>query len=432
VSFVTALAFAGIVVAAAPLAAQPAPQAATPAEAAAFADAERARAAGLAAIFADAPVAAGRVLPPVPALDTLRAQIEPHHALLVYALAEPATALWVVTRARATRVDLPGAAEITAHIDTLRRNLERPDRARSKEAQHAARRLYMMLVSSAEPLLGGITDLAIVPDGALHLLPFEALLATEPDGKGRVPKRGYLVERYDVSYALSAAAAAAPRSPGRRGGVVALGDPLFEIAGEPHAGPSLEALPNTAAELASLDLQARGREMRTLVGADATRAALLGDPLLADAAVIHLATHAIALDEEPLRSGLWLASDGTTGPGFVSVRDLLVLDLRAGLVTLSACEMAAVGPGAGNGVRAFTQGFAEAGVPRVVLTQWKVGQRATALLLERFYRDVLRKDRPAAAALSEAKRQMIRKSETSSPHLWAPFVLYRGVERVSG
>jgi CHAT domain-containing protein len=84
--------------------------------------------------------------------------------------------------------------------------------------------------------------------------------------------------------------------------------------------------------------------------------------------------------------------------------------LNAGLVTLSACESAAGRPGGGDGALGFAQAFLLAGSRAVCLSLWKVDDAATALLMERFYQNLLGKRAglaaplPKAAALAEAKR----------------------------
>jgi len=401
------------------------------ADAAAFVEAERARAATGRELLAriaperDAPGGAAPD-PAVPSLDSLRGRIGPDRALLVYRLGTPHTSLWAVTREGWRRFDLPEAAAIEARIDTLRERIVRPDLAVSLQAQRSARRLYMMLVASVEPMLREKREIAIVPDGALWLLPFETLLALEPTAEGRVPRRGYLIERWSVAYAVSAEAAAAPPPRDILGGVLALGDPLYANLEAPGGEAPVPALPGTAFELAVLDQQARGRENVTLVGTEATRARLLSEPLFADAGVIHLATHAIAVDDDPERSGLWLAAGEDDGPGHLKAADIAGLELRARLVALTQCETSDVGAHAGRGVLTLTGAFFAAGAQQVMLSLWKPIDRSNGVLLDRFYRDYLRKGHSAPEALAEAKRLLLRKPETRSPFLWASLVVVEG------
>src|SRR5262249_17381869 len=84
--------------------------------------------------------------------------------------------------------------------------------------------------------------------------------------------------------------------------------------------------------------------------------------------------------------------------------------LDAELVTLSACESALGRQEGGDGLLGFTQAFLLAGSRSVCLTLWQVDDTATALLMDRFYRNLLGKREDGAkpmrkaAALPEAQQ----------------------------
>ena len=84
--------------------------------------------------------------------------------------------------------------------------------------------------------------------------------------------------------------------------------------------------------------------------------------------------------------------------------------LDAELVTLSACESGLGRQGGGDGLLGFAQSFLLAGSRSVCLSLWQVDDTATALLMDRFYRNLLGKREDGtkplgkAAALAEAKR----------------------------
>jgi CHAT domain-containing protein len=83
-------------------------------------------------------------------------------------------------------------------------------------------------------------------------------------------------------------------------------------------------------------------------------------------------------------------------------------ELDADLVVLSACQTGLGTWTVGEGMLGFTQALLLKGARSVVLSRWKVDDAATALLMTRFYENLLgkRKDtRPLgrAAALAEAK-----------------------------
>jgi len=83
--------------------------------------------------------------------------------------------------------------------------------------------------------------------------------------------------------------------------------------------------------------------------------------------------------------------------------------LNAELVTLSACESGLGRAGGGEGFLGFAQALLLAGSRSVCLSLWEVDDTATALLMDRFYQNLLGKrdglDAPLqkAEALAEAK-----------------------------
>src|SRR5262249_7669679 len=84
-------------------------------------------------------------------------------------------------------------------------------------------------------------------------------------------------------------------------------------------------------------------------------------------------------------------------------------ELDADLVVLSACESGLGRYAGGEGYLGFPQSLFVQGAPRLPLSQWKVDDQATALLLTRFYQNLLgqrpglTRPLPKAAALDEAK-----------------------------
>ena len=80
------------------------------------------------------------------------------------------------------------------------------------------------------------------------------------------------------------------------------------------------------------------------------------------------------------------------------------------MVTLSACETALGGDAGGEGFVGFTQALLMSGARSVCLSLWRVNDKATSLLMTRFYQNLLGKrpklstPMPKAEALSEAKK----------------------------
>jgi tetratricopeptide (TPR) repeat protein len=186
-------------------------------------------------------------------------------------------------------------------------------------------------------------------------------------------------------------------------------------------------LPGARSEVEALArlCESDNRPTRILLGADASepnldRLAVSGE--LGRFGFIHLATHGVIDEDLPTRSAVILTQTGLPDPleqalknkpvfdGRCSVREIQRgWDLKAELVTLSACETALGREAGGEGFVGFTQALLMSGARSVCLSLWKVDDIATALLMQRFYANLLgvrtglSQPLPNAEALAEAK-----------------------------
>jgi tetratricopeptide (TPR) repeat protein len=186
-------------------------------------------------------------------------------------------------------------------------------------------------------------------------------------------------------------------------------------------------LPGTRIEAAALQRLFEGSSARAdvLLGSQASEQRL--DELARNGALakyryIHLATHGEFDDRWPLRSAVLLARDQLPDAGKQLGAGLPVYDakvtaaevlqtwnLQCDLVTLSACQSALGRYEFGEGFVGFAQAFVLAGSRSVCLSLWPVDDAATALLMQRFYANLLGKREGLkaplgkAAALAEAK-----------------------------
>ena len=114
-------------------------------------------------------------------------------------------------------------------------------------------------------------------------------------------------------------------------------------------------------------------------------------------------------------------------------------ELDADLVTLSACRSGLGKEVAGEGYVGFSHAFLQAGARSLLVSLWKVDDKATSLLMERFYEsyfgkyDNERMGKVAmplgkAKALQEAKRWLRTYEEDGHrpyehPYYWSAFIL---------
>jgi CHAT domain-containing protein len=109
--------------------------------------------------------------------------------------------------------------------------------------------------------------------------------------------------------------------------------------------------------------------------------------------------------------------------GFLRTIDIFNLNLPADLVVLSACETGLGKEIRGEGLIGLTRGFMYAGAARVVVSLWSVSDRATADLMERFYKRIFKKELSPSAALRSAQVRMWEKKKWQAPYYWAGFTM---------
>jgi hypothetical protein len=173
-------------------------------------------------------------------------------------------------------------------------------------------------------------------------------------------------------------------------------------------GAGLKRLPHTRQEVRAL---ASLFDDSTLLLGDKAAAPeldrLAGKGLLKGYRHLHLATHGFANAEQPFQSYLALADRAASSGRLSAERVREEWKLDCDLVVLSACQTGLGKYAAGEGYVGFAQAFFLAGARSLVLSQWSVDDEATALLMVRFYRNLLgkRDDKKAPMAKAEALRE---------------------------
>lgn len=345
----------------------------------------------------------GAPVPPMK-LREIQGLLDPDTLLLEYALGEARSFLWVVGPGSLTAHVLPARAVIEERARRVHDLLSR-SRLRGVQGQAAlaAADLSDLVLGPVAGRLG-VRRLVIVADGALQYVPFAAL--TLP-GK-RVP----LLVEHEVVHLPSASILALERreQAGRRPAphsVAVVADPEAEAKGFPR-------LPHSREEAeAILSLVPPGEGLRAL-GFDASRETVLSGRL-SGYRILHFATHGVADADHPERSGIVLRD------GLLRAGEIPGLRLPAELVVLSACRTALGREVRGEGLTGLTHGFLRAGAKRLVVSLWSVDDEATAELMSRFYRAMLRAGRPASPALREAQLSLLREPRWQAPCYWAGF-----------
>jgi len=393
----------------------------------------------LSARLRDADPRYARVLYPEPLglQEVCREVLEPGEVLLEYRLGEDRSFLWVLTSESGRMLALPGREAIEGAVRDLLPLLQDYNLTGPEAGWYApaARNLYRMLVEPAAAEVAAADKLIICPDGILHYLPFEALL-TEDSSAAAFADLPWLVRDRMVRYTPSVSVLALLGKRERAGGSrwLLLGDPLLADGGDAGlfaraAGAAgLPPLPWAGRELEALAKEAPAGKARVLRAADATGQALADAGREGDLRLVHVASHGLFNEARPRYSGLVLSTDPEQGDdGFLSISEVLALELDCDQVVLSACA-SALGPHvSGEGRVGLTRSFIFAGARSVVSALWDVSGQETARFMELYYARLGTGGSDRDEALAAAKRAMWHAEaegvDPAHPAFWAAFVL---------
>jgi CHAT domain-containing protein len=111
-----------------------------------------------------------------------------------------------------------------------------------------------------------------------------------------------------------------------------------------------------------------------------------------DLDIVHFACHGHFNESKPLESGIVLAAERTetqsnsaSPTDVLTAQELLRLEMRVTLLTLSACETGINERRPGDELIGLTRSLIYAGAPSVVVSLWAVADVSTRMLMERFY-----------------------------------------------
>jgi len=332
--------------------------------------------------------------------------------------------------------DLGPVKTIDAAVDAFRQALRDPGRA---DLQAKARAVDALVMQPMRGEIGAAARLLLSPDGALNLVPFEALV----DDQGR-----YLIERYSMSYVTSGRdLLRMQETRASRSAPMIVANPLFGEPGRAAAATSRQAISTDTTKnawattyFAPLGATAEeGRAIKALLpdarlitGRLATKSAVTR----VDAPrILHIASHGFFLQATPdllaaenplLRSGLALAgANAARGPhdaGILTALEASSLNLwGTKLVTLSACDTGVGEVLNGEGVYGLRRAFVLAGAETLVMSLWPVSDAVARETMIAYYAG-LRVGLGRGDALRQAKLSVLRQKGHQHPFYWASFI----------
>jgi len=323
--------------------------------------------------------------------------------------------------------------------------------------------LYTALLENGmENELAKADRILFIPDSYLGMIPFETLMH---DGK-------YLIEDFSVYYAPSLCVLSLLTErifPIDRPNMIGFGDPTYptgirsgkngpmssavetnryvldqmydDFLNDPESkgtkqffdtiGPfEMSPLPGTKAELTAI--KKLYPTTRTVYGIDVSKNNFI---TLAGKSThfryIHLAAHGISFADYPELSALVLSSrldQELDEDSYLTAKEVGGMNLKADLVTLSACETGLGRVFKGEGIVGLTYAFLAGGANSVAASLWSVSDEVTAAFMESFYLSLKSGNGDFATSLAGTKKDFIAGTKYGikyeHPFYWAPFVLY--------
>ncbi len=385
-------------------------------------------------------------------LAKVQAELPADVTLLDYCVTNQQTYIFIVTRNAFEMVPSSiNSAQVARLVGDYVSDIT--NKISLSEVSDEARELYHLLIEPIEGRIARNTKLCIVPDKALHFLPFAALKDASDH---------YLIESFRLTYAPSASVFIRCLNEDRAKAIVgperllAVGNPEFDK----EEFPELHNL--TDAQREAEESSRSYVNPTVLVGPEATEPAVR--EAMRQCNVAHLALHCLVEEQSPWMAALVLASpaasqkphrpisdderlesgDSTRGTGaaiemgnvqavpddpndgLLYLSEVYNLNLpHTRLVILSACNSALGHYYGGEGMVSLIHPLIAARVSTVVASLWFVESQATSDLMIEFHKRRKAGSERAADALRAAQLWMLENGR-AHPYYWASFIVVGG------
>lgn len=328
-------------------------------------------------------------------------------AILSYYYANNQLYCFYITKDQFGYTQTPISGAFTKNILTLRGLLNTTGAGDRKTMQTITTDLYATLISPVISKLVNKKHLVIIPYNEIGYIPFEIL--TDPANDA------LLLRKFAVRYNYSANFIDAEKL--LRGDYAVLALAPFTTAAGRQGQPILKASEEEVRDLKGKMLQ----------GKDATKNNFIA--VLGQYPIIHLATHAIANDLEPIQSyiSFYGTVDDSTSNYRLYTPEIYNLNMsHVNLVILSACETGSGQLVNGEGIMSLSRAFSYAGCKSTIASLWKADDVATGYITRKMHQ-YLARGMEKDIALQEAKLDYLDNSTIEAryktPAYWSHLVL---------
>jgi len=254
--------------------------------------------------------------------------------------------------------------------------------------------------------------LLIIPDGALHYIPFEILVS---DPLRNFKNANYLVKDYIINYAQSLKTYELTANTGDQ----SINNILTYAYGK--SNNNLVSLPGTEKEAELIREIFDNQSVTRRHNEQVTRDRLLKD-LEKKYDLIHIGLHASSSTSDRLENKIYCSGDDGEASQVYGF-EIAPLNIQAHTIVLTSCQ-SAYGPNIpGEGTYSLARAFKQTGVNNVISSLWNITDNTTADITGSFYHFLSTGHSPSES-LANAKRKYISSADeiTAHPYFWAGMI----------
>jgi CHAT domain-containing protein len=281
--------------------------------------------------------------------------------------------------------------------------------------------LYLKLVQPFEVIYPQTKQLIIIPDGPLAMLPFEVL--TTSNKGNSYQQLPYLIKTHNISYSFSSAYLLKPSSEfSKENQLIAFAFTDSRTVSDGGSKFNLSSLKGSSDEYEHL--KSRFVDGKFLKGSEVTEENF--KRMASDYDLLHLSVHGQVDVNKDYSSALFFYADSSSKEdGKLYWYELSGMHLKARLAVISSCESGIGKTYRGEGMLSMASAFAFAGCDNIVMGMWKVDDRVSAILMDKFYENIM-EGVILNEALAGSKRKYLSEADEFSAHprLWASLVAY--------
>ncbi|MFK7972416.1 MAG: CHAT domain-containing protein [Bacteroidia bacterium] len=292
---------------------------------------------------------------------------------------------------------------------------------RASFAKRAASEYARLTAGLNNVLLGPVMErnpknLCIVPDELLSGMPF-GTLSLSPSQAEDFQDIPYLIKTLNISYLPAANALLMPRQQHDRNGRYIGFAPSYRgfYDNDQSRGARGPLLYNEE----EVDFASKIIDGTAVLGEKASKKAFLQKA--PGAGLIHLALHAFVDEEDPMQSALFFSESEELKPDALRAFEIYALSLQADLTILSACQSGDGPVTNAEGILSLGRAFQYAGCSNMLVTQWKMDDKASLKMMKSFFQQLDQK--PVSHALKDAKLSYLEEEDLTHPYYWGGWIL---------